>query len=209
MLKVDHTPDSKLAKRIDKRIKKEMPKTKIMITELAGKTTKSMATNSKDPWVETNCRREKCYQCQTTSEEKGLRGKCWLSNATYRIECRLCIEKGEEGIYVGETKDVFQRCKQHADGLKKNHNVLWNHIKEHHEENKDKVTFKDFEFKPGRKASGPLQRQASEGAELLELVKKKELRSKSGQGNLNIINSKAEFNQPAGLLLTKTMKFWG
>ena len=95
MLKVDYTPGSKLAKRINERIKKEIPKTKVMITELTGKTKKSLAMNAKDPWVENTCKRDRCYQCQTTSQENGLQGKCWQSNSTYQIECRLCREKGE------------------------------------------------------------------------------------------------------------------
>ena len=117
ILKVDYTPNSELAKRIKSRIEKEVPKSKIMIQELAGKMIKSLATNSKEPWKNKDCGRNQCYQCLTCDKESGLEGRCWSLNSTYSIQCLKCRGKGETGIYIGESKDTFQRHKQHADAL--------------------------------------------------------------------------------------------
>ena len=67
-LLVDHTPDSRLARNINKRLTKEMPDSNFLVQESAGKKLKSIATNSVDPWEKSKCDREKCYQCHTSRD---------------------------------------------------------------------------------------------------------------------------------------------
>ena len=97
--------------------------------------------------------------------------------------------------------------KEHADDLRKRSkaSVLYNHIENHHPEVKDKATFEDFEFLPNKKFRGPLARQAAESAEIMEIVKENEKKSKIGGSQTIILNSKSEFHQPAGLVKAKTI----
>ena len=107
--------------------------------------------------------------------------------------------------------NLFQRNKQHCDSLgRKSHNsVLYIHLEEVHPEKAKEGTFRDFEFLPGVKYKGPLQRQVGEAQELLQFVKEKERNSKLGIQPIHIFNSKSEFNQPCGFTRTKTVKIWG
>ena len=214
ILKVEYTPQGTLASRIKSRLKKEVPGAKFLIQETAGRTLKSLVSNSKDPWKNPICGRSKCYPCLTSQADDGLNGKCWQNNSTYRVECLLCRQKEVLGVYVGESRNLFQRSKQHADALRKKSetSVLFRHMCEDHpevaENDVNKTDFKNFEFKPGREAKSPLERQATEGAELVKLIKESKEKNKLGQSQHIIFNSKSEFNQPAGLLKVKTTKFW-
>ena len=209
-LLVDHTPASKLARNINKRLKREMPDTKILVQESAGKKVKSLATNSIDPWEKPKCDRDKCYQCNTSRDPNKIKGRCWAQNSTYSIECLKCKEEGNRGIYIGESKSTYQRCKQHCDSLRRKSKdcVLWNHVKNEHPNDEEDADFKMFEFKPGRQCKGALQKQAAEGAEIIKVLDEKNEKEKNGNSQVKILNSKAEFNQPAGVLTARTVKVW-
>ena len=77
-------------------------------------------------------------------------------------------------------------------------------MKQYHPDEENDNDINHFEIEPSRTAKTVLERLASEGAELMQIVKEKNEKSKIGQSQLRIINSKLEFNQPMGLVEAKT-----
>ena len=84
--------------------------------------------------------------------------------------------------------------------LKNEENVLVKHWKEVHEGDAEK---ENFEIKITGVHKTPLERLAGEGIRVMEAVKEREA-MKIENKNLNILNSKHEFHQPAGAVAVKT-----
>ena len=137
-------------------------------------------------------------------------GKYWANNSTYNIDCKICQQTGNRSTYIGETRNVYDRMKQHTSALRnrKEKSVLYNHIKEVHRDIDTKTDFNNFEFIPGRTFKTPLIRQACEGAELLHILSKNKDNQMKGKSPTLLLNSKLEFHAPCGLLTTKTLKFF-
>ena len=136
VLKVDPTPGGELMKNVRKRLSKEnLPKGRqIMVQESMGKSIRSLTSNSADPDPKGHCERQKCLMCQ--SSPGGSKGKCWISNITYSIECKTCWTNDKiKVIYHGETsRSGFSRGIEHIEDLEKcdNKSPLWEHCKESH-----------------------------------------------------------------------------
>ena len=203
MLKVDCTPGGVLATKIRQRISKEIPNMKILVQEQTGSKLRTKVSNSTDPWTPNRCSRSDCWICICST--KGSKGRCWWLNVGYKLTCKLCLNEKILTIYIGESKCGYGRMKEHADGLrlKQKDNVLYNHNLAVHPDREMMMT--DWKVEITGRHAGPLQRQADEALRLNEEVRHHEHR---GQREVDILNSRKEFQQPAGLTRWKKVKFY-
>ena len=73
---------------------------------------------------------QRCHTCNT-----GFKGDCSQKNVVYKISCKLCQEKGEENIYIGETKRPLRlRFNEHIrDAVNRTQETpMGDHFLEHH-----------------------------------------------------------------------------
>ena len=210
MMKVDHTPRSELAQNINKRISREVPEIKVLVQEQTGSKIQKKVVNSQDPWQEKYCGRNQCHACKSSTV--GSVGKCWQQNANYEITCNKCIKNAVRSVYIGETKSVFTRFEKHVDLLrrKSDASVLHKHTRDDHPN--EELTEDDYEFKPTKKNSSALERQAAESAFL-----QREIRAQQELSNepaikkykqIKILNSRGEFHQPAGLIKVRSSNYF-
>ena len=149
-----------------------------------------------------------CLLCK--KEERGSRGACWATNATYMITCNKCEEEGRDTHYVGETGfSGYSRGLQHMEGLRRRdqENVLYNHNIEQHREQENNMMIPNdpsqFTMKKIGQHRGCLERQSTEGALIGAELRERDIRMKSKEGKpMMILNSKKEFHQP-GLISLK------
>ena len=102
ILRVENTPGGILAKNIKKRIKndKDLYCMKILVTEKNGNKLRNIA-NFCDLYVPDLCLTDGCFVCQSANIP--TRGSCWREGLGYRIDCKICLLDGTEGVYFGET----------------------------------------------------------------------------------------------------------
>ena len=81
-------------------------------------------------------------------------------------------------------------------------------MKDDHPDEENDNDFENFDFKVSRKTKGPTQRLATEGVEIMQFLEKKNESQRKGLQPMILMNGKAEFNQPMGLVETKTTKIW-
>ena len=95
--------------------------------------------------------------------------------------------------------------KKHANGLRlqQKDSVLHNHNLTVHPDKEMVMT--DWMVEITGKHPGPLQRQADEALRLAEEIHHQEQQE---HGHVEILNSKQEFHQPAGLSRWKKVKFY-
>ena len=67
---------------------------------MSGPQLKTVA-NFAEPYKSDFCNRIDCYVCK--SADRPTLGKCWLEGVGYTIKCKVCLGKGIESIYIGET----------------------------------------------------------------------------------------------------------
>ena len=107
------------------------------------------------------------------------KGKCWYTNATYQIMCKLCKEKEIKACYQGESgKSLFTRTTQHCNGLRleQGGTPLYDHNLVKHPE--VKMTQEDWVVESTGVYRSPLERQTAEGVLVTEEVTK--ARSREG-----------------------------
>ena len=85
--------------------------------------------------------------------------------------------------------------------MKNEDNVLLKHWIEDHEGEGEK---ENFEVKITGVHKTPLERLAGEGIRVMDAVREREAMKLNKNNNLNILNSKHEFHQPAGAVSVKT-----
>ena len=176
---VPYTPNSMLAREIkavsDRRMKNGAS-INFKIVESGGVPLKSIFHRS-DPWDNVKCGRSDCFPCQKDSG-----GSCRRSGVTYQILCLECKNNGIVAQYKGESgRNMYCRGKEHLSDLRKKSksSPLWKHCLEVH--GGDIV---DFKMELTGKFNTPLARQVMEGIHITHF-----------KGN--IMNSKAEWRQPA------------
>ena len=131
---------------------------KTLVVEDGGRSLKCDITKSNPFPVLTVCERPDCMMC--TFEPS--KGKCWGSNAVYKIECTRapCTnEGGTLATYIGETcRSYYTRGSQHLNLYKnkKDNSRLWKHCKEEHGGLIEGET--DFRMKPVEKFRDPITR---------------------------------------------------
>ena len=113
--------------------------------------------------------------CKNNPEGEGSSGRCWWPNVTYELACSLCKEGGKKAVYVGETKNGYQRMKQHAAGLrkKKKDSALYKHNMEQHRNLA--MEMKDWEVRVTGRYEKPLQRQAGEASTVRNIINQQEM----------------------------------
>ena len=177
---VPATPNSELATELRKIAEKEaIPGLKFKITEKGGKMIKRVVQMS-NPMATPGCADKACLACQ---RERGKGGKCRKGNINYQLECRLCPDT-DRTLYIGETsRNLFTRGKEHTakyEGKKEDSFMLKHHREKH--VGQDAV----FEGKVTGVYRDCLSRQVSEGVQI-----------RRNAGDMNIMNSKSEWHQPA------------
>ena len=177
---VPATPDSELATELRKITEKEaIPGLKFKITEKGGRMVKRVVQMS-NPMATPGCPDQACLACQM---ERGKGGSCRKGNIQYQLECRLCPDT-DRTLYIGETsRNLYTRGKEHTakfEGEKEDSFMLKHQAEKHagqHAVYDGKVTgvYRDC-----------LSRQVSEGVMI-----------RRSAGDINIMNSKSEWHQPA------------
>ena len=165
------TPKSKLKKMFEEEIKQS--KLGIKVVEKSGRSIKNLVQKN-DPFNKGKCRDENgCFVCR----EKNSKGKCRISNVTYKVTCDQC-----NMIYHGETgRNAYSRGQEHLKALEKEHqdSVLHRHINTKHQETRDnKPTFQMHVTSTHTRA---LDRQLTEAVKI------------SNERTETLINNKEEF----------------
>ena len=167
MIFVQATKDSKLKKDFQKAI--QQSKFKIQVIEQTGKPLIKMLQMS-DPFKNKNCGRQDCHICQS-----GGKGRCYLQDVTYKIECLGCDHE-----LNGETSNsAYTRVRQHIQDLIRTDNTdnfssLRNHCERKHQNIVQKFkssvtkTFKD----------DPLKRQITEAIKIKAVPLERSINSK-------------------------------
>ena len=172
---VPATPNSELQKKYSDEVTKSG--LKIRIVERAGKSIKSFVQRS-DPFTPKNCSQEDCLLCR--SEGKG---SCRIPSVTYNIKCLACKEDIEvvDSVYEGETSgNCYVRGKQHLYELERNldKSSLWRHSRDKHN-----GVVQNFQMsQTGSYKNDAMLRQIMEAVRI------------SNSGNVNLLNSKKEWN---------------
>ena len=154
------------------------------------------------PFQKSKCVQKTCPLC-TKSEFVEVNPKenqypCNTNNMGYRWHCLLCQERNKVKVYEGESgRSARIRGAEHLDELnkKKSKSVLYKHIMNEHNHEKEKVK---FQMEITGKYKDALTRQANEAVRIY---------SRSGQ---ELLNSKSEFNHPplARIVIEKNVKVW-
>ena len=142
---VQATKDSKLKKDYEKAI--QQSKFKIKVIEQTGKPLIRMLQMS-DPFRKENCGRQDCHICQS-----GGKGRCYVQDVTYKIECLGC-----DHVLNGETSiSAYTRVGQHIQDLSNNNTDNFSSLRNHCEKKHQGVvqqfkssvtkTFKDDSMK--------------------------------------------------------------
>ena len=163
VMKIDHTPGSKLVNNIKKRFKREISDIPLMVSEQTGQKLKHLVQNAENPWEKAYCGRDECWIWYTSKE--GSYEKCWTRNGT----CILTVKdvKKIKSLYIGELKNHCISARQHADSLRlrKMDGILHNHYLLDHEG--ELMMTMDFKIKLTGMYQNCLIRQTAEGALLM------------------------------------------
>ena len=122
-----------------------------------------------------NCTEDDCLSCK----DSDVYTNCRKFNIGYSLVCKLCEERGITRVYQGESsRSLYLRSKDHVRDLRKEnkHSVMDKHIKEEHENEKDKVTFK---MKKTGNFKTPLSRIINEGLRIMNTKPSNLLNSKN------------------------------
>ena len=159
---------------------------RIKVVKSGGPKLKSILVDP-NPYPNKDCRMLLCPFCKSTSVSQPKDAKkipCNTPGAGYQIDCKGCQENGLQTAYIGETgRPAVNRGIEHIKAIqskKENHPIV-KHLKQTHNNSQKRVT---FEFALTGKFKTPLARQADEALRISRSAK-----------NLNILNSKTEFNR--------------
>ena len=126
------------------------------------------------------------------SAKKLTKGLCWREGVAYQIDCLVCLARGVQGLYYGESGfSGYQRGKAHLEGLasRDEDNVMVAHNEICHPDMM--LTRKDFRMSVMECFRRPILRQAFEGLSISRSISERE----RGR-NIVLMNSKKEFCQP-------------
>ena len=148
---------------------------RIKFIQKGGKKIKDVLRNS--DLFRQNCTSESnCFPCKGKSKFSF----CRKSNVGYRLQCKLYKSRGIDKAYEGESgRNMFLRSREHVRQLQNKHkdSIMYKHIKEEHNDEKDLA---DFEMVMTNPFKTPLSRIINEG-----------IRIKNREKN-SLLNSKAE-----------------
>ena len=148
----------------------------------------SQVLTSSNPWGEQRCERHDCLSC--THSEKEI-GQCRKRNLVYETKCKICKERGETSIYIGETaRSLYERQREHLRDSICLREDTKSHMKEHwetsHRERGQLETIEDtmkvFEVKILERYKSSLDRQIGETIYI-----------RGAQGT--VLNDRDEFNR--------------
>ena len=129
---------------------------KTKIVEKAGTAVARLLIN-KDPWSNSICWRTDCELCKY--EDKGTR--CNTKSITYQNTCQLCLRRGTNSVYIGESsRTLYKRSQEHFQEARNVKMKDKSHMQIHAAEEHDgEVNFKIKVLKPHRSA---MERQIGE-----------------------------------------------
>ena len=188
VLFVPPTPRGELAKKMQSReaVINSGSSVRIKVVESGGPKLKSILVNP-NPYPKKDCRMMLCPFCKSTSVSQPKDDNkipCNTPGVGYQIDCKVCKEEGLPTAYIGESgRPAVNRGIEHVKAIlgETESNPLVKHLKQSHRNSKKKVT---FDFAITGKFKTPLARQADEA-----------LRISSSAKQINILNSKSEFNR--------------
>ena len=162
ILFVPHTPQGTLARMIltsEDQFSKLHDVPRVKIVERGGSKLMDQL-GSKDPWVPTNCGRQDCFLCTSSTRKKGTTATCMQESVCYQISCDRCQAAGVSAQYCGESaRTGYTRGREHLKGHVKGleSNALAKHDSVHHG-----GTYGDYSMKILRRHDKPLSRQIHE-----------------------------------------------
>ena len=182
------TPGGELAKLLKQKEEEvgRITTHRIRIVEKNGEKLEHILTKP-DPFGEEKCEKETCLLCLTDEKEKG---KCKKKNIVYKIECKLCLVKGETGVYWGETARTAQlRGSEHVSDFNKQRegSHMIKHLESKHQgEGVGDPAQGSFKMKVHRKYRSPLERQLGEALNIAKA---------GGAGATGVMNQKEEYSR--------------
>jgi hypothetical protein len=174
---VPPTPNSELANSLKEIAEKEAEKgVWFKIVEMGGRSVQSVLERS-NPTATIGCTAADCLPCRSG---KGDGGNCHASGITYEVECQLC-PPDRKSKYLGESsRNLYTRSKEHEQNFRTGgtKSFMKKHQKEH------PAVQVRYTAKVTGRTKDCLTRQIKEAVQIR-------------RSNVNILNSKTEWHQPA------------